>query len=195
APTPAGPANVSGRPPRLRASASTSANTFPAAAPAMLGPAIDAAAAARAAAFLAHPASSTPVMSVVLVTSSPAVRMTSLSCRANPRSCVAITIEAPFSSTSAACDGPPSVATARAVPDLLGLLLAPAAEIDLEPGVRERDRETRSPRAGADDRGATDRGEAAEPLPLEHHARPDAVRDRTRELRRCVLDAREAQRA
>ena len=41
-----------------------------------------------------------------------------------------------------------------------------------------------SPRAGADDGGAAQRRQAAEPLPLEHHAGPDAVGDRGGELRR-----------
>ncbi len=68
----------------------------------MFGPAADAAAAASAAAFFAQPASSRPVTSVVIDRSSPADRITSLSWRANPRSWVASTTEAPFSSTSAA---------------------------------------------------------------------------------------------
>src|SRR5436305_1456885 len=41
-PAPARPANVSARPPRSRASALTSANTFPAAAPATFGPTVEA---------------------------------------------------------------------------------------------------------------------------------------------------------
>ena len=62
-PVPARPANVSGREPERRAYASTSAKTLPAAAPAAFGPAPAAAAAASAAAFLAQPASSTPITS------------------------------------------------------------------------------------------------------------------------------------
>ena len=81
----------------------------------MLGPATDAAAAAAsAAAFFAQPASSTPVTSVVVETSSSTDRRTSRNCRANPRSGVAITIDAPWLSTSVACAGPPRAATARA---------------------------------------------------------------------------------
>ena len=64
-PAPARPANVSGDEPSWRASASISANTLPAAAPAAFGPACDAAAAASAAAFFAQPASSTPITSRV----------------------------------------------------------------------------------------------------------------------------------
>ena len=64
-PAPARPANVSGAEPSWRASASISANTLPAAAPAAFGPAVEAAAAASAAAFLAQPASSTPTTSRV----------------------------------------------------------------------------------------------------------------------------------
>src|SRR5580704_10151928 len=113
-PAPASPANVSGLPPRARASASTSANTLPAAAPAMFGPATEATAAASTATFLAVAASSTPVTSLLLDTSSPAAASTSPRFRANPRSTDASTTDAPLSSTSAAPAGPPRTATARA---------------------------------------------------------------------------------
>ena len=57
---------MSGAAPRARASASISAKTLPAAAPATFGPAVAAAAAAAsAAAFFAQPASSTPATSRV----------------------------------------------------------------------------------------------------------------------------------
>jgi len=113
-PAPASPAKVSGREPWTRASASTSANTLPAAAPEMFGPAPAAAAAASAAAFLAQPASSTPVTSVVTVTSRRAWPSASVSWRAKPRSAEASTIEAPRDSISEAWAGPPRTATARA---------------------------------------------------------------------------------
>ena len=64
-----------------------------------------------------------------------------------------------------------------------------------KPGARERDREAGPPRARADDRGAADRRQPAEPLPLEHHARPDPIGDRAGQLRRGVVDPREAERA
>ena len=51
------------------------------------------------------------------------------------------------------------------------------------------------PGAGADDGGAAQRREPAEPLPLQHHVRPDAVGDGVGELRRGGLDAREGERA
>ena len=68
-----------------------------------------------------------------------------------------------------------SARSSRAARQRLGLLARAAAEVDLEPGAGERDGEAGAPRAGADDRGAADRRQAAEPLPLQHHARPDAV--------------------
>src|SRR3954447_12516642 len=113
-PTPASPANVSGRPPRGRLNASTSAKTLPAAAPAAFGPAIAAAAAATTAAFLAAAASSTPVTSVVVCTSRPAVVIRSASCSAKSTSVDATTSDAPWVTASAACPGPPRQATERA---------------------------------------------------------------------------------
>ena len=58
------------------------------------------------------------------------------------------------------------------------LLRGAAAELDLEAGARERDGEPGPPRPGADDRGAPQRRGAAEPLPLQLDARPDALDDR-----------------
>src|SRR3954447_2309107 len=95
-PAPASPAKVSGRPPRRRLNASTSAKTLPAAAPAALGPAMAAAAAATTAAFLAAPASSTPVTSVVVWTSKPAPLRRSATCSAKSASVEATTSEAPW---------------------------------------------------------------------------------------------------
>ncbi len=65
--------------------------------------------------------------------------------------------------------------------------MGPAAEIDLQSGPGQAHGEARTPRAGADHRGAADRRQTAEPLPLEHHARPDPVGDRARERRRGIL--------
>jgi hypothetical protein len=62
------------------------------------------------------------------------------------------------------------------------LLAGPAAQLDVQAGARERDREARPPGAGADDRGAAQRRGAAEPLPLQRHARPDPLGDGAREL-------------
>ena len=84
---------------------------------------------------------------------------------------------------------------ARVLAERRGLLGGAAAEVDLEPGAGEADGEARAPRAGADDRRAADRRQPAEPLPLEHHARPDPIGDRAGERRRWRLDEREAQRA
>ena len=64
----------------MRANASTSAKTLPAAAPAAFGPLTPATAAASAAAFFAVPASSTPTTSLVLDASKPARRSTRSSC-------------------------------------------------------------------------------------------------------------------
>ena len=88
------------------------------------------------------------------------------------------------------------VALVAAQPDQrLGLLAGAAAEVDLEAGAGEHDRDRGAPRAGADDGGAAQRRQAAEPLPLEHHVGPDAVGDGGGELRRGVLDLREGERA
>ena len=82
----------------------------------MFAPACEpAAAAASTAAFLAQPASSTPVTSLVMDTSSFAAVSASASCLENPWSSEATTIDAPRSSISAARAGPPMTATARAL--------------------------------------------------------------------------------
>src|ERR1019366_1050189 len=70
-----------------------------------------------------------------------------------------------------------------------------AAEVDLKAGPGQADRQAGSPGAGADDRRAADRGQAAEPLPLEHHQRPDPFGDGADQRGRGVLDAGEAKRA
>ena len=77
----------------------------------------------------------------------------------------------------------------------VGLLARAAAQLDVEAGAGERDGERGAPRAGADDGGAAQRRGAAEPLPLEHHAGPDAIGDGRGELARGRLDAREGERA
>jgi hypothetical protein len=56
-----------------------------------------------------------------------------------------------------------------------GLRAVAGAEVDLEPGARERHREARAPRVGADDGGAADARRAAQPLPLQLDAGPDAI--------------------
>ena len=114
-PAPARPANVFGLAPWVRANASTSAKTLPAAAPAAFGPLTPATAAASAAAFFAVPASSTPATSLVLEASKPAVRSRRCSCEAKTLSTDPTTSEAPWSSASAAWPGPPMHATARAL--------------------------------------------------------------------------------
>ena len=81
-----------------------------------------------------------------------------------------------------------------------GLVAAPARllrrpVVDLQPGAAEHRADRGGPRAVADHRGAAERRQAAEPLPLQHHVGPDPVGDRGGELRRGVRDAREAQRA
>ena len=63
--------------------------------------------------------------------------------------------------------------------------------LDVEAGAPERDREARAEGPGADDRRAPQRSKAAEPLPLQRHARPDAVRDGLRETLARLLDLRE----
>ncbi len=72
------------------------------------------------------------------------------------------------------------------VGDVAGQLEARAFE---ELGERRREG------AVADDGGAAQRRHAAEPLPLEHHARPDAVGDGRGELARRRFHAREGERA
>ena len=54
--------------------------------------------------------------------------------------------------------------------------------------------EAGGPGALADDGGAAQRRQPAEPLPLEHHVRPDAVGHGGRELRRDRVDLREGER-
>ena len=58
-----------------------------------------------------------------------------------------------------------------------------------------RDGQARAPRPGADHCHAADRRQPAQPLPLEHHARPDPVGDRRGQRLGGILDDREAQRA
>jgi len=77
----------------------------------------------------------------------------------------------------------------------LRLLARAAAQLDVEASARERNRERRAPRACADDCSAAQRRDPAEPLPLQHHARPDAVGDRLREVARGGVDPREGERA
>jgi len=74
------------------------------------------------------------------------------------------------------------------------LLVGSAGEIDLQPGPGEQHSEARPPGAGADDRDAANRRQPAQPLPLEHHARPDPIGDRGGQRLGGVLDLREAQR-
>ena len=59
----------------------------------------------------------------------------------------------------------------------------------------QHQRHARPPGARADDGGAPERRQPAQPLPLEHHARPDPVGDGLRQLGRGVLNLREGQRA
>jgi hypothetical protein len=79
-------------------------------------------------------------------------------------------------------------------PEDLDLLASTAAELDLETGPGETHGETGAPGACSHDRRAADRRQAAQPLPLKHHARPDAVGDRGGEARRGVGGLGEAQR-
>src|SRR5204862_2389644 len=76
-----------------------------------------------------------------------------------------------------------------------GLLAGARAELDVDAGAGELDRQAGAPRARAEDRNAADRGDAAEPLPLQLDTRPDPLRHRAGELRRRLVDLREAQRA
>ena len=91
-------------------------------------------------------------------------------------------------------DVPEIVVVAARAGDLLRLVERAAAEVDLQAGAGEHDGDGGPPRAGADDGGAAQRRQPAEPLPLEHHVRPDPVRDGGGELRRGALDLRERQR-
>ena len=79
--------------------------------------------------------------------------------------------------------------------ELGGLLGRAAGEVDLDAGPGERDGHARAPRPGAQDCGATDRRQPAQPLPLQRDARPDALGDRGGEVPAGLLDAREGQRA
>src|SRR3954454_13434203 len=113
-PTPARPSNVSGWAPSVAPRRSSSLNTRPPAAPAAFMPLVAAAEVARAAAFLAAPASSTPITSSVRSTSMPARSSASPSWRRKSRSVLASTAEAPLSTASAEWNGPPRQASARA---------------------------------------------------------------------------------
>ena len=62
------------------------------------------------------------------------------------------------------------------------------------PGAREHGRGGGAHRAGADDGGGAERGQAAEPLPLELDAGPDARGHLAGEERRRLLHAREGER-
>ena len=70
----------------------------------------------------------------------------------------------------------------------------PAAELDLDARAREHRRGGRAHRARADDGGGAQRRQAAEPLPLELDARPDALGDLAGEERRRLVHAREGER-
>ena len=69
-----------------------------------------------------------------------------------------------------------------------------AAELDLEPGAGEHRRDRGAHRAGADDGGRAQRRQAAEPLPLELDAGPDALGHLAGQERRRVVDARVGER-
>ena len=73
------------------------------------------------------------------------------------------------------------------------LLARVRAQLDVEPRPRQQHRQACAGGAATDDRRAPDRRHAAEPLPLEHHHRPDPVGDRAGERRRGVLDLREVE--
>ena len=276
-PVPASPANVSGREPAWRASASISAKTLPAAAPDGVRAAGEAAAAASAAAFLAQPASSTPidVARVAGVEAGGAERVGDLAAEGgvaradDQRGAVAeraggvrgpgeradrprahalgdegrrqhaerghealghhehagalrdrAAVSRDRGGQRGGRDGEADEVVARELElgrahdldrvrqhdagqvvvvdarllDLRGLVGGAAAELDLEPGAGEHGRDRGAPRAGADDGGAAQRRQPAEPLPLEHHAGPDAVGDRGGERARRACDEREGER-
>ena len=78
--------------------------------------------------------------------------------------------------------------------DPLGLLAGAAAKLHLQPGPCQQACERRAHRAGADDRGGAQGGDAAEPLVLKLDAGPDTGGHLAGEMRGRVVDAREGQR-
>src|SRR5918995_1126840 len=113
-PTPATPAKVSCRAPRARAYATHSRHTCAVAIPAAFMPWACAAAPARAAAFLAAPATSTRIMSSERSQTRPASSKTLPSCSRRSGSRLPRTSAAVPETASFACAGPPSEAIARA---------------------------------------------------------------------------------
>ena len=114
-PVPASPIRDSGRAPWRSAKRQTSRKTWPAAAPAALRPWDSVADAASAAAFLAAPASSTPIGSSDISATTPARPKTSATDRVSAGSAPATTSAAPSVTISRAWAGPPTQAT-RAAP-------------------------------------------------------------------------------
>ena len=78
--------------------------------------------------------------------------------------------------------------------DALRLRRGAAAELDLEPRAREDGGGGGAHRPGADHQRRAQRRQAAEPLPLELDAGPDARRDLLRERRRGLVHARVGER-
>jgi hypothetical protein len=64
----------------------------------------------------------------------------------------------------------------------LGLLARAATKLYVDPRARKRDCERSPPRARSNDRSPAQRRDPAKPLPLQHHARPNAIGDGLRQL-------------